>query len=62
VIAQCFQDRHHERRIDYIFLDSPHEYRKRASIRDARVVLETPEKGVWPSDHYAVYAEIEVAP
>jgi len=62
VIDRCFQDRGHERRIDYIFLGSPHDYARRACIREARVVLDEPAAGVWPSDHYAVFAEIEVEP
>jgi len=62
VIDRCFQDRQHERRIDYIFLGSPHDYARRACIREARVVLDKPVAGVWPSDHYAVFAEIEVEP
>jgi len=62
VIGRCFQDRRHERRIDYIFLGSPHDYARRACIREARVVLDKPAAGVWPSDHYAVFAEIEVGP
>ena len=60
VINNCFQDQRHERRIDYIFLGSPHDCNRRACVRDARVVLDTPDAGVWPSDHYAVYAQIEM--
>ncbi len=60
VIDRCFQDRRHERRIDYIFLGSPHDHGRRACIHHARVVLDRSVAGVWPSDHYAVYAEIEV--
>lgn len=60
VIDRCFQDKRHERRIDYIFLGSPHDYTRRAVISKARVVLDKPDNGVWPSDHYAVFAEISV--
>jgi len=62
VIDRCFQDRRHERRIDYLFLGSPHDTARHACIREARVVLDTPSGTVWPSDHYAVYAEIGVEP
>ena len=62
VIDRVFQDRGHERRIDYVFLGSPHDSRRRACVWAARVVLDKPESGVWASDHYAVYAEIEVRP
>jgi len=61
IIDACLHERHHERRIDYIFLGSPHDYARRACLRKARVVLDAPDAGLWPSDHYAVYAEIEVA-
>lgn len=61
VIGRCFQDRRHQRRIDYVFLGSPHESARRAAVRTARVVLRSPRAGVWASDHYAVFAEIEVA-
>jgi len=50
----------HARRIDYIFVGSFHDYAKYASIRSCRVVMDKPTSGVWPSDHYAVYAEIDV--
>ncbi len=62
VIARCFQDRRHQRRIDYVFLGSPHECTRRAAVRTARVALRSPHAGVWASDHYAVYAEIEALP
>ena len=51
---------HHARRIDYIFLGTKHDYGKYARVRRCRVVLNQPTRGVWPSDHYAVYAEIDV--
>jgi endonuclease/exonuclease/phosphatase family metal-dependent hydrolase len=62
IIDQCIRQPRHERRIDYVFLGSPHDHDRFARVRAARVVLDTPADGVWPSDHYAVYAEIEVAP
>ena len=52
--------RQHGRRIDYVFLGSFHDHAKRASICSCRVVLDKPTRGVWPSDHYAVFAEIDV--
>ena len=33
-----------------------------AKVVDGGVALDTPERGVWPSDHAAVWAEFEVAP
>jgi endonuclease/exonuclease/phosphatase family metal-dependent hydrolase len=62
VIDQCFHELRHERRIDYIFLGSPHDYRRRARIVTSRVVLDEPSAGVWPSDHYALFAEIDPCP
>jgi endonuclease/exonuclease/phosphatase family metal-dependent hydrolase len=59
-IERWRMERHHARRIDYIFLGSHHDYNRYARVRRCRVVLNNPTHGVWPSDHYAVYAEIEV--
>jgi len=50
----------HARRIDYIFLGLAWAYGKYACVRHCRVELNKPVRGVWPSDHYAVYAEIDV--
>lgn len=62
IIDQCVRQPRHERRIDYIFLGSPHDHARFARVRACRVVLDKPVAGVWPSDHYGVYAEIEVVP
>jgi len=62
VIDQCIRQPRHERRIDYILLGSPHDYDRFARVRAARVVLDTPDAGAWPSDHYGVYAEVDVVP
>jgi endonuclease/exonuclease/phosphatase family metal-dependent hydrolase len=61
IIDAAFHARRHARRIDYIFLGSPHDYRPWAAFRTCRVELAAPEAGVWASDHYAVYAEIDVS-
>ena len=61
VEAVMFEKRH-ARRIDYIFLGSFHDYPKYARISTCRVVLDRPTNGVWPSDHYAVHATIDVQP
>lgn len=45
------------RRIDYIFVRGP-DREHRGEPLAARVVLSDAENGVWPSDHYGVYAEI----
>ena len=57
---RLFQTRH-ARRIDYIFLGSFHDYAPFARITRCRVALNEPSDGVWPSDHYAVCAEIATA-
>jgi endonuclease/exonuclease/phosphatase family metal-dependent hydrolase len=50
------------RRIDYIFV-GPLADDGRGAIVDARVVLDQPDKdGVFPSDHFAVFAEIALEP
>lgn len=53
-------DPDHHRRIDYIFMGSPHHYRRYARVVSARVALNRPVDGVYPSDHYGVFAEIDV--
>ncbi|MBI4026149.1 MAG: endonuclease/exonuclease/phosphatase family protein [Verrucomicrobia bacterium] len=64
-LARIEMDRHarerrHRRRIDYIFVASPAEAKHWARLRECRVELNRPHNGIWPSDHYAVYAEIDV--
>lgn len=61
-VWQRLRLRRHARRIDYIFLGSFHDYAQFASVRRCRVVLDRPVRGVRPSDHYAVFAEIDVSP
>lgn len=61
IIRRVIRQPNHARRIDYIFLGSPHDYSQYAQFRKCRVVLNQPAGDVWPSDHYAVYAEIDVA-
>jgi hypothetical protein len=48
-------------RIDYIFVRGPDRALRGEPI-DARLALNTPTNGVWPSDHFAVVADIHVAP
>lgn len=52
----------HHRRIDYIFVGSPHHYRGYARVVSAKVVLDKPAGQNWPSDHFGVLAEIAVRP
>ena len=64
-LARIEMDRHarerrHRRRIDYIFVGAPSESKHWARLRECRVEINRPEKGIWPSDHFAVYAEIDV--
>ena len=55
---KIFHTNDHHRRIDYVFLGSPHHYRKYARIVSCRVVLTESAGKDWPSDHYGVLAEI----
>jgi endonuclease/exonuclease/phosphatase family metal-dependent hydrolase len=49
-----------DRRIDYLFV-SPETRAGRGRIVDARVALDGPDAdGVWPSDHFAIVADVEV--
>ncbi|MCA9005942.1 MAG: endonuclease/exonuclease/phosphatase family protein [Planctomycetaceae bacterium] len=60
--AQFWHLTDHHRRIDYIFIGSPHHYRGYARVTSARVVLNQPSGTDWPSDHFGVLAEIAVKP
>ena len=53
------------RRLDYVFLRSTAERQWR--VLSSRIVLNQPERGangatLWPSDHYGVLADLELAP
>ena len=53
------------RRVDFIFVLSGLE--SMTGVRSSRVVLDQPGRlpdgaPLWPSDHYGVFAEIEIAP
>ena len=60
LIETILFEKRHARRIDYIFMGSFHDYPKFARISSCRVVMDKPTDGIWPSDHYAVYATIDV--
>ena len=62
LIETILFEKRHARRIDYIFMGSFHDYPKFARISTCRVVMDKPTNGIWPSDHYAVYATIDVMP
>ncbi len=50
-----------DRRIDYIFAGFP----KRDGVgllETCHVVCDEPQNGVWPSDHFGVYAELRTTP
>ena len=50
-----------DRRIDYIFV-TPERRDGRGIVRDCRIVLDVPdETGCHPSDHYGLFAEIQIA-
>lgn len=48
-----------ERRIDYVFVRGP-DKSLRGEPRDARVCFDEPHRGVFPSDHFGVVADITV--
>jgi endonuclease/exonuclease/phosphatase family metal-dependent hydrolase len=50
-----------DRRIDYVFAGFPRRDGI-GQITDCRVVCNEPKGGVWPSDHFGVYAELRAAP
>ncbi|HTO68470.1 MAG TPA: endonuclease/exonuclease/phosphatase family protein [Myxococcota bacterium] len=50
-----------DRRIDYVFVDYPLRD-GRGVIESCRVVANDERAGVWPSDHFGVYAELRTDP
>ena len=50
-----------DRRIDYVFAGFPRRDGV-GQITHCRVVCNEPKNGVWPSDHFGVYAELRAAP
>jgi endonuclease/exonuclease/phosphatase family metal-dependent hydrolase len=49
------------RRIDYVFV-SPEERDGRARVLGCEIALDDPTDGIWPSDHYALVADVQAAP
>jgi endonuclease/exonuclease/phosphatase family metal-dependent hydrolase len=54
--AHCFEP---SRRIDYVLVGAPDAV-GRGAIESARVVLNEPREGVFPSDHFGVLADVRV--
>jgi endonuclease/exonuclease/phosphatase family metal-dependent hydrolase len=54
-------EREPDRRIDYVFAGLPRRDGL-GQIAACRVVCDAEEAGVWPSDHFGVYAELRDAP
>jgi len=50
-----------DRRIDYVFAGTPRRDGL-GQITHCRVVCDFEQDGVWPSDHYGVYAELRARP
>ncbi|GAA3084911.1 endonuclease/exonuclease/phosphatase family protein [Streptomyces rectiviolaceus] len=51
----------HRRRLDYVFVGSPHAHPLAfARVRGTRLAFDEPSDGVWASDHYGVVADLEV--
>jgi endonuclease/exonuclease/phosphatase family metal-dependent hydrolase len=51
-----------ERRIDYIFVGPPPQPTGLGNVETCRVVCDDAVDGVWPSDHFGVYAELRTEP
>lgn len=62
IIERILHERRHARRIDYVFLGSFHDHPRFARFSSCRIVLHEALQGVWPSDHYGLFAEIDLAP
>lgn len=56
----ALRSREHSRRIDYIYVRGPGKHLCGEPL-SARLALDVPRGDVWPSDHYAVVAEIYAA-
>ena len=56
----ALRSREPSRRIDYIFVRGP-DRSLRGEPLAAQVALDQPTAGVWPSDHFAVVADIQAA-
>lgn len=51
----------HRRRLDYVFVGSPHAHPKAfARVRSAGLAFAEPVDGVWASDHYGVVVDLEM--
>ncbi len=50
-----------ERRIDYVFVRGHDDPARHGEILEARVCMDEPYEGTYPTDHFAVLAEIGVA-
>ena len=46
-----------DRRIDYIFAGHP-KARGRGHVKEIKIIGGSAENGIWPSDHFAVVAEL----
>jgi endonuclease/exonuclease/phosphatase family metal-dependent hydrolase len=57
----ALRSREPSRRIDYVYVRGP-DRALRGEPLAARLVLDEPSDGVWPSDHFGVLAEIQAAP
>jgi endonuclease/exonuclease/phosphatase family metal-dependent hydrolase len=49
-----------ERRIDYVFVRGHDDPMRHGDVIEARVVLDEPHEGVFPSDHFGVLATVRV--
>lgn len=58
--AYALRTREPSRRIDYIYVRGP-DRALRGEPLAARLALDEPTDGVWPSDHFAVVADIQLA-
>jgi len=56
----ALRSREPSRRIDYVYVRGP-DRALRGEPLSARVALDEPTDGVWPSDHFAVVADIQAA-
>lgn len=61
VVDQIVRQPSHHRRVDYVFVGSWHAHpTAHCRIREANLAFDTPEDGIWPSDHFGVVVDLDV--
>jgi endonuclease/exonuclease/phosphatase family metal-dependent hydrolase len=61
VIDQIVGQPNHRRRIDYVFIGSPHDHPEGVCrVASASIAFDHPSENVWPSDHFGVVVDVDI--